>query len=227
MLSVITNFGRVSQTQRPLPRQFISAAHVARRMQSSDRDGRVSRAEADNRHELPVEIPEPIWSQPFYSPQHGRGIAQEHLDIHPPASRRERCQVARASRQHVHRPVIISAPKMVKSDANLQDALIEPTNLARLSPPQPLQCFVLLEVLAAVELRDPLLQKRRWRFVALTHGSDHVDGRKVVVGFCRHVSRLAPAPASMQDPPPDRGRVIDYFVRSRQPVSRDHFNFEW
>jgi len=60
---------------------------------------------------------------------------------------------------------------MVKRDANLQDALIEAAYLALLSPPQQLQCFVLLEVLAAVELRDPLPQKRRWRFVALTHGS--------------------------------------------------------
>jgi hypothetical protein len=30
---------------------------------------------------------------------------------------------------------------------------------------------VLLEVLAAVELRDAFPQKRRWRFVAFTHGS--------------------------------------------------------
>ena len=46
--------------------------------------------------------------------------------------------------------------KMVESDANLQDALIEVAYLARFSPPQQFQRFVLLEVLAAVELRDPL-----------------------------------------------------------------------
>jgi hypothetical protein len=45
---------------------------------------------------------------------------------------------------------------MVERDTNLQDALIEAANLTRLSPPQPLQGFVLLEVLAAVELRNPL-----------------------------------------------------------------------
>jgi hypothetical protein len=45
---------------------------------------------------------------------------------------------------------------MVKGDTNLQDALIEAANLARLSPPQQFQGLVLLEVLAAVELRDPL-----------------------------------------------------------------------
>lgn len=150
----------------------------------------LSRAEADNRHELPVEIPKPIWSKPFHGSQHSRGIHQEHLDIDALTSRRERCQVARAARQHVHRPVVIPAPKMVKRDANLQDALIEATYLARLSPPQPLQCFVLLEVLAAVELRDPFPQKRRWRLVALTHGSGAADGRKVV-GLYRHAVKFS------------------------------------
>jgi len=41
----------------------------------------LSRIEADNRHELPVEFREPIWSKLLYSPQHSRGIFQEHLDI--------------------------------------------------------------------------------------------------------------------------------------------------
>ena len=129
---------------------------------------RVSRAEADHRYELPVEFPEPIWSKPFDRPQHSCGVCQEPLDINALTSRRERCQVARASRQHVDRPVVIPTAKMVERDANLQDALIEAAYLALLSPPQQLQCFVLLEVLAAVELRDPLPQKRRWRFIALT-----------------------------------------------------------
>src|SRR4029453_17202716 len=64
----------------------------------------LSRAQADNRRELPVEIPEPIWSKPLYFPQRSRGICQEHLDIDALTSRRERCQVAGAARQHVHRP---------------------------------------------------------------------------------------------------------------------------
>jgi hypothetical protein len=45
---------------------------------------------------------------------------------------------------------------MVERDANLQDTLIQVAYLARFSPPQQFQCFVLLEVLASVELRDPL-----------------------------------------------------------------------
>jgi hypothetical protein len=62
---------------------------------------------------------------------------------------------------------------MVESDANLQDALIEAAYRARLSPPQQLQRFVLLEVLAVVELRNRIRQKRRWGLVALTHTSAH------------------------------------------------------
>jgi hypothetical protein len=54
--------------------------------------------------------------------------------------------------------MVVPAPKMLKRDANLQDALIEAANLALLASPQQLQCFVLLEVLAAAELGDPLPQ---------------------------------------------------------------------
>ena len=125
-------------------------------------DGRtqadLSRAQADHRHESPVEIPEPIWPELLYSPQRSRGIDQKLLDVDALTSRRERRQVVCAARQHVHRPVVIPAPKMVTRDANLQDALIEAANLALLAPPQQLQCLVLLEVLAAVELGDPLPQ---------------------------------------------------------------------
>ena len=151
----------------------------------------LSRAQADHRHELPVEIPEPIWPELLYSPQRSRGIGQEHLDIDALTSRRERCQVARAARQHVHRPVVVPAPKMVKRDANLQDALIEAAYLALLGPPQQLQCLVLLEVLAAVELGDPLPQKGWWRFVALMHGAmprqRASECRRRTLSTCREV----------------------------------------
>jgi hypothetical protein len=67
--------------------------------------------------------------------------------------------------------VVVPAPKVVERDTDLQDALIEAAHCARLSSPQQFQGFVLLEVLAAVELRNALQQERRWGFVALTHGS--------------------------------------------------------
>ena len=110
----------------------------------------------DHRHELPIEIPEPIRPKLLCSPQRSRRIDQEPLDIDALTSRRERCQVASAARQHVHRPMVVPPPKMVKRDANLQDALIEAPYLALLSPPQQLQRLVLLEVLTAVELGDRL-----------------------------------------------------------------------
>src|SRR4029453_17350331 len=151
----------------------------------------LSRAQANDRHELPVEIPEPIWPKLLYSPQRSRGIDQEHLDIDALTSRRERCQVARAARQHVHRPVVIPAPKMVKRDANLQDALIEAASLGLLSPPQQLQCFVLLEVLPAVELGDPLPKKRGGRFVDTTNNSGRPrrapECRLRILSTCRKV----------------------------------------
>jgi hypothetical protein len=116
----------------------------------------VSLAEADDRHELPVEVRESIRSKPFHGSQHTGGVGQEPFDINALAARRERRQVARAARQHVYRPVVIPPPKMVESDANLQNALIEAAYVAWFSPPQQLQRFMLLEVLTAVELRDPL-----------------------------------------------------------------------
>jgi hypothetical protein len=129
----------IRKGQRPLARTALFVAEVP-----------------NNRRELPVEIPEAFWPQPLHVPQRSRGISQERLYVDALTSRRERYQVIRATRQHVHGPVVIPAPKMMKRDTNLQDALIEAANLARLSPPQPLQRFVLLEVLPAVELGNPL-----------------------------------------------------------------------
>jgi hypothetical protein len=79
----------------------------------------VAREDADNRHELPVEVLEPIWSKSFDGAQHGGGVCQEPLDINALTSRRERCQVACTSGQHLYRPMVIPTPKMVESDANL------------------------------------------------------------------------------------------------------------
>jgi hypothetical protein len=195
----------------------------------------LSEVEADSRHECPVEIFQAIWPKLLYGPQHSCGIRQEALDINALTSRRERCQVTRASRQHVHRPVVIPSAKMVKGHANLEDPLIEAAHLARLSPPQYLQCFVLLEVLAAVELPDPLPQKRRRRLVAPTHGPAAADGVKVVVGLHSHAAKCSaieqggfltgpiddsrsearhPAPASaMDESPSSGGQLVSHLDR--------------
>ena len=58
---------------------------------------------------------------------------------------------------------------MMERDADLQNALIQPAYIARLGAPEELERLMLLEVLAAVELRDPLQQKRRRGFIACEH----------------------------------------------------------
>jgi hypothetical protein len=52
---------------------------------------------------------------------------------------------------------------------------------------------VLLEVLAAVELGDPLSQKEWWRFVALTHGAtarERASERRGTLSTCRIVTAI-------------------------------------
>jgi len=49
---------------------------------------------------------------------------------------------------------MIAAAKVVEGDTELKDALIELPHVACLRAPQQLQCLVLLEVLAAIELRN-------------------------------------------------------------------------
>ena len=55
---------------------------------------------------------------------------------------------------------VASAP-VVKSDADLEDAVIEMTDRRGCVPPQELERFVLLEELAAIELLDAFKQRRR------------------------------------------------------------------
>ena len=59
--------------------------------------------------------------------------------------------------------------QMVEGDANLQDALIEMPHLTIFRPPQAFECLVLLEVLAAIELGNPLEEQNWRRFVAGRH----------------------------------------------------------
>src|SRR5437764_760066 len=70
---------------------------------------------------------------------------------------------------------MIEASQMVEGDANLEDALIQPSYPAPLGAPQQLQRFVLLEIFAAIELRDPVQQKLWCRLVALRRAHLHND----------------------------------------------------
>ena len=64
---------------------------------------------------------------------------------------------------------MVQPPQMVERDADLQDALVEVADVASLRPPEQFQRLVLLEELAAIELRDALDELRRRRFLA-RHG---------------------------------------------------------
>jgi hypothetical protein len=73
--------------------------------------------------------------------------------------------------------VVIPPPEMVEGDADLQDALVQQPHVAPLGPPEQLQRFVLLEVLAAIELRDAL-QELGWRsLVACSHVISDLNDR--------------------------------------------------
>ena len=150
-----------AERQRVHLRQHDTGAGGSRLGNATGRGARSVRAASRTR--------EPIGTETLHFRQRNRGIVEKPLDINALTPRRKRRQVARAARQHVHGPVVISAPEMVKGDANLQDALIEAAHVAWFSPPEQLQRFVLLEVLAAVELRDPLHQEWRRRLVAHGH----------------------------------------------------------
>ena len=58
---------------------------------------------------------------------------------------------------------------MMKRDTDLQDALVQAAHVTRLGAPEHFERFVLLEVLAAVELLDGFPQKRRRSFIAWRH----------------------------------------------------------
>jgi hypothetical protein len=51
--------------------------------------------------------------------------------------------------------MVIQTAQMMERDAYLKNALIEMPDLTTFSLPQPFECLVLLEILAAIELRNP------------------------------------------------------------------------
>jgi hypothetical protein len=61
---------------------------------------------------------------------------------------------------------MIQPAQVVKGDADLQDALVQVPDVPPFRSPQQLQRLVLLEELAAIELRDTCEQLRRRRFEA-------------------------------------------------------------
>ena len=112
---------------------------------------------------------EQVGSEPLDFGQGARGGLDERGNVDPLALRREWRKVARATRQHVHRPVVIAFAEMMKRDADLKDALIQASDVAPFGAPQELEGLVLFEVLASIELRDSFEEKPRRSFVAGRH----------------------------------------------------------
>jgi hypothetical protein len=73
--------------------------------------------------------------------------------------------------------MVIAAAQVVEGNANLKDSLIEPTHITPLSPPEQFERLVLLEVLAAIELRNPLEQLGRWQLITGRHHDSRMIAR--------------------------------------------------
>lgn len=81
------------------------------------------------------------------------GITQQTSDVHAMTFCRESGQKPDAMVQLDRRTVKIAIDEqMVHAHADLQDALVQVPNDVRRSPPQQLQCFMLLEKFASIEL---------------------------------------------------------------------------
>ena len=129
-------------------------------------DGRM---DADGRRERPIEFTEPILPEPLHFHECRGRICNKGCDVDALTPWRERREVSHAARQHVDRAMVIQTPQMMERDADLKNALIEMPDLTIFGPPQAFECLVLLEVLAAIELGNPLQQQKRWKFVAGRH----------------------------------------------------------
>ena len=69
--------------------------------------------------------------------------------------------------------MIIVTPQVVKGDADLQDALIEKSDIAPFGSPELFERLVLLEKRSAVELGDNFKQQqRRWLVEPVRHSQD-------------------------------------------------------
>src|SRR5712692_2452047 len=96
----------------------------------------------DLRCQTPIELREPGGPEAldFVEGRGGRLEQRRHVDAL--AARGERRQMARASGEHVHGPVVVPAPQVMEGDADLEDALVETAHFERLGAPEPLERFV-------------------------------------------------------------------------------------
>src|SRR5258706_8400911 len=159
--------------------------------------------------QTPVENPQPIRAQALHLTQRGRRVVQQRLHVDAPAARRERGQIPRPARQHVDGAVMVQALQVMKGDADLQDALVEVADVARLGAPEQLQRLVLLEELAAIELRDRVDELARRRLFA-AHAVILVDDDREAAVEDPSVGRLCHRDDSKEQ--------ADYPLRGREDL---------
>src|SRR5262245_3890561 len=116
--------------------------------------------------QAPIKLVQPRRPETIDFLQCGGGRVQQRLHVHTLAARGERRKIVLSACQHVHGAMVIELAEMMERDADLQDTLIQIADVACFGAPEPLERFVLLEELAAIELRDALEQERGRRIVA-------------------------------------------------------------
>jgi len=116
--------------------------------------------------EAPVEFGEAIGAEAVDLAQRGGRRVEQRLDVNALAARRERREVVLAPGQHIDGAVMVPFPQVMERDPDLQDALVEIPDVAGFGPPQEFERLVLLEKVAAIELRDAFEKEGRRRFVA-------------------------------------------------------------
>ncbi len=116
----------------------------------------------DPRRELPRESAQPVWPKGDQRLSRGEGIVAQPRHVHPVAGGRKGRQQADAMIELDRGTVKVSVfQQMMHAHTNLEDALVQVTDLPRRRPPEQLECLVLFEELTCIELVDGLQQG--WR----------------------------------------------------------------
>jgi hypothetical protein len=83
--------------------------------------------------------------------------------------------------------VIVAPLQLVEGDADLENALVQPSDRASLGAPEKFECLVLLKVLAEIELLDAFQELRWRRFAAPGFGQGRTFHRRRTI-FLRAIT---------------------------------------
>ena len=106
-----------------------------RRVEPSDLCASIAIHQPHFRRQPPIELMEPVGSEPLDFGEHACGGLDERGDVDALASRRERRKIPRSARQHVHCAVVVAFPQVMKGDTDLKDPLIQTTHVTPLGAP--------------------------------------------------------------------------------------------